>query len=404
MESVGFLNLPLDTKELRQTLIDFGASSLLGAPVLGSEEVEKPWTPCEEETFFSGVEAGLHFPDRPNPRGWTKQVITSDSKIALQRISEGMVGKTGIRGAIGGTFPILDIIGNHSWMPLPRRLITITDGVAGFLFHEMESSGKTFDQALQEAQWKKVAPGNPTLHLHSLIARDRLALLASLLFGKKLPAEGIWSQGFGGINPRDFEIGKTLNLSLRLLGVVELRENGFECWVRPCYIPSRYILAQVRGGCEAVYMQCRDDSSFVFTGPGSGFRVSLRGMLKDLQMLASGGQFGYLTPAPAAFPHSEKVLPIDHCPSQFLLRLSLVNFASTLGQIANAFSEAGVEITRMVHGREIGYVPQTEGENGQSELLLITDSIPERIMNRIHETIRKEIRLATVKACIRYEG
>jgi len=395
MGAAGFLNLPLWHDELKKILSAYGVAELIAAPALGKEEAEHLWASLEEEDFFSAVEIGWHFSQRPNPSRWPKWVITSDPALATEKILMSPCDNIGFRGAIGGTFPILDICTPRELFPRPKRLLTVADGISSFILSEMEQTGKSLDEAQSEIQWRNLAPSNMTRHTHGLIARERLALLGSLIFGKALKINEIFVEGFGKIDPRDIKIAKTLNFSVRLIGSVEQRENGIEAWVRPCLIPQKYLLAQAKGGMESAYLQCDADNSFIYTGPGTDNEVVLRGMLRDFKSLVRHGSLGYATLKPA------DILPKDEIFSSFFLRISIMNFSSTVGQIINLFAEKGIEVRNIFQpGKNL-----EKGDSAESngEIVFFTKPNFESAMRKTTEAIGSEIKLATVRSCIRYE-
>ncbi|HEY9070592.1 MAG TPA: hypothetical protein VIV61_10085 [Candidatus Ozemobacteraceae bacterium] len=411
MATPGFLNLPGRQDELRTTLERLGLSDLTRRPVLGGENAERPWSTLEPSEFFAVVDTGFHFPERRPPPDWTPWVITSDAGTANTRLENGLASQTGMRGAIGGTFPFLDICGTNVFLPIPRRLLAMTDGVAGFILTEMEQSGRSLEEAVREAQWQGIAPGNITRHLHALTARERLALLASAVFGINLTAERILAEGFGQLEARDVAIARSLGYAIRLLGAVEAHEDAFEAWVRPCLLPSRYVLAQVRGGSEAAYMQGADGSSHIFVGPGTSFEVSLRGMLRDYHQLREKGTLGT---APFA---ACSLIPSHRQVSGCYLRLRLVNPMATLAQVTKVFAEAGIEVRYIVQpDAEIvsqetppgniacKRVSQPSSPIGNEELVLFTAPVEDGILHGAIEQIRVEVKLAAVKCCLRYES
>ncbi|HNV69117.1 MAG TPA: hypothetical protein PKO06_05420, partial [Candidatus Ozemobacteraceae bacterium] len=246
MPTVGFLQLPLWHEALRAQLRQFGQEELLRAPVLNAEDTGDGWKSLSTEEFFRFVQVGLHFEAVRPIAQITDILITSDANLALKRILEFPTGTTGVRGALGGLSPLLDLFNRDCFQDRPRRMLCIADGVTNFVLNEMEHQERTLENAVQEAQWQNIAPGNPTRHLHGLVARERLALLATVLFGIKLSPDQILVEGIAKLEQKDIQLARSLDYSLRLLGAIERRENRIEAWVRPCLIPCRYLLSQVR--------------------------------------------------------------------------------------------------------------------------------------------------------------
>ncbi|NLI77569.1 MAG: hypothetical protein GX442_14175 [Candidatus Riflebacteria bacterium] len=392
MSTVGFLNLPPWPAELRQGLHDHGLPDLLRAPVLGTEDVDPPWTSFPDEEFFGTVDTGLQFADGRPPTRWPSRVITADAPTACRRFLNRQRGTTGVRGAIGGTAPLLDLFHARAGYPAPRRLLAMTDGVAGAVLGEMGRSGKTLEESLQEIQWRDLAPGNATRHLHGLVARDRLVLLGSLVFNITLDPEQVFTEGFGQVSPRDLALADTLDATIRLLGVVEAAEGGTAAWVRPVLLPSRYLLAQVRGGAEAAYLQLADQTSLFFSGPGTTPAVVLRGMVRDWRdLLAADG-------GPLRAEDSRETTTPAEPPATFYLRFALTRFDLTVSQVLNVLAEQGIGIGSLFQP------PSAPGNGQETELVVFTRPVAEKTLQDALRLLRERVRLASLKTCLRSEG
>jgi len=274
--------------------------------------------------------------------------------------------------------------------------LAVTDGVVSFILSEMEHSRGTVDDALREAQWQGVAPGNPVRHAHGLVARERLALLASRMFGIKLPAEKIPVEGITKISWEDVEIAKENNFCVRVLGIVEKKENHLQAWIGPCLIPDRYLLAQVRGGMEAAYLQFKDRTSMVYVGPGTSKEVVVRGMLRDLDQFQKQGDFG--NP-----PFREiSCIPLDQQSASFYVRISIMEFVSTVARIMNIFAERNVKIQSFYQRPSLKFSDVREVD--ASDFVIFSKPVQEGVVRKVVDEIRSEVKLANVKSCIRVEG
>lgn len=396
MPNVGFLQLPLWHEALRSQLRKLGQEELLRAPVLNAEDTNGGWKSLEPDEFFRVVQTGFHFEGSRPMEKITDVVITSDPFLGLKRILEKTICTTGIRGTLGGLHPLLDLFSRESFQTRPRRMLCIADGVSNFILNEMEHHHLSLEAAVQEAQWQNIAPGNPTRHLHGLVACERLAILGSVLFGVQLSPEQMLVEGISKLELKDIQLAHSLDFSLRLLGMIERNEQGVEAWVRPCLIPTRYLLSQVRGGMESAYLLRDEHEPIVFSGPGGGKETALQGMLRDWAVFSRQGNFDY--------PELERVplLPPEQVQSGFYVRIALLNAAATLAQITQVFAEFGVEIQKLM---QTGHqMEAAEPEGMVNEIVFFTRPIYEGTMNAALLKIREEVKLAGVKCCYRFEN
>ena len=395
MNGFGFLNLPPWHEAFRKNLKKFGLDHLINAPVLCGESFDPPWTSLEEADFFSRVDTGFHFPDAGHVTRFPKNIITADPDFAGNRIQSENYRNVGIRAAIGGTFPILDLLQSRAFLPDFTRLIAITDGVISFILSEMENSSVSIEEALREAQWKGIAPGNPTRHTHGLISRERLALLGSILFETPIPADSIPVEGINKISFEDVQVAKFYHFNIRLLGVIEKQEEAFQAWIGPCLIPGRYLLARVRGGMESAYLQFVDKTSMVYTGPGTGKEVVCRGMLRDFEQLKFQGSFGLPILKKASF------IPMEKQVSGYCIRISLIDLTSNLAKISQIFTEKGIQIQSISQYDDGKKTPK---ESGVFNMVIFTQPVANEAFVTMLETIKKEVKLATVKSYYRFQN
>jgi homoserine dehydrogenase len=393
MAAVGFLDLPSWHGVLREQLKQYGQDRLLGAPVLCGEAFSPPWRSMEAEEFGAVQAIGLSFAEGRSAPELVPIVITADGQTALSRLFADSPKPTGARGALGGLYPLLGLCGAKAFQPDIQRLLGVPDGVLSFVAADMERTGATVDEAFREAQWQGVAPGHVTRHAHGLVLRDRLALLASLLLGIRLHPDDVPTEGIQKVAPRDVAIAREHGFCVRVLGSVEQLEKGIAAWVGPCVIPERYLLARLRGGTEAMYVQFVDKTSLAYIGQGSEKENCLRGMLLDLEQAERAGALDY----PPLRPVS--LVPSTAHQSCFYLRFSLLETTATLAKITTIFAESGVDIERLLHVKS----PGAKKDPDQDEMVLFTKKCSESTLTSALDRIATDAKLASLKARMRLE-
>lgn len=413
---VGFVNLPAWREEFIDIVRSSGADALLQAPVLGRESADRPWRCLDAEEFYSVVGCGIHFPDGAGVARWPGKVLSLDPELTIRRLHAGGGPTTGVRAAIGGTFPLLDLVRDGHYQAAPLRLLTINDGVAGTILEIMEAQHLSLAEALQESQWQNKVPGNPALHLHGLVSRQRLALLGSFVFRTLLPVDEITVEGINSLDSLDVRLAARFGYSIRLLGVIERHATGLAGWVAPCLVPLRYMLAQVRGNMEMAYLHVGDGTSQIFSGPATSSLVAVRGLLRDLEIGRTGDLscFSVDSPVPAIVPSGTDapMSAVALAPSAptlsnetrigYYLRFSMLDFTRTLAQVASILAESGVDIS-LVHQPEETWCPNGGCPSGQTVVLFSTPTTEKTLFAALAR-IRTDVRLATVHTCLRHEG
>ncbi|EKD81802.1 MAG: Homoserine dehydrogenase [uncultured bacterium] len=389
MQSVGFINLPAWQADLQKILTNLGREDLLRIPVLGRENVEKPWVAFESGDFFAAVETGIHFAGNGNLKRLPATVITTDAELAINRLLHGDYQKTRFSAAVGGIFAFLRTVADDYAVGCPDKLFVQNDSVAGYILSKMETVGKTLEEAIHEVQWEGIATDNPSQNLHGIVTRNRLILQIASVFGLIIRPETVNTLGISTLSCEDVTIARELGCSIRLLGLAQVDSDRVCAVVEPCLIPSVFLIAQARAGSEIVYLQTTSGNSHVYSGPGSSYETQVRAILSDLVSCT--------IKQPQIAIHEGAV---EDFSDSFYLRLSLINMNDTLAQILQLFNRAGVEIDK-IH-QPAHQVSRETAEAARQNLVLITGKTRRIVVEAILTQISEQIRLASVRSCFRF--
>ncbi len=389
MQSVGFINLPSWQAELQKILTRFGREDLLRIPVFGRENVENPWVAFESGDFFAAIGTGIHFEGAAASDRLPEKVVTADAELAITRLLSDSSQNTFFSAATGGAFAFLRTISAEYAVGVPDKLMVQNDSIAGYITGQMETTGKTLEEATHAAQWENIASGNPSKNLHGIVTRNRLILQIASVFGVIIKPEALRTLGINALSSEDVTIARELGCSIRLLGLAQLETGRLRAIVEPCVIPSGYFLAQARAGSEIIYLQTTTGNAHVYSGPGTSYETQVRAILSDLE--------------PCAAQRSQISVyndNIEDFSDSFYLRFTMINMNDTLAQILQLFNRAGVDIEK-IHQPSILVSHETPGA-GRQNLVIITNRTQRSIIESIMLQIGEQIKLANVRACFRF--
>ncbi len=389
MKSAGFVNLPDWKQRLQEILTGFGREDTVKLPVLGRENAESPWMTLDAGDFFAAVQTGIHFSGSNNIRRFNENVVTTDAELAINRLLEGRKHQTFFSAAMGGTFPFQRILGSAYATVRPDKIIVQNDSVTGFILSRMEKEGKNLEQALHEAQWEKLVGGNPSQHLHGMVARNRLILQMAAIFGVLLRPDQVPTIGINSLVIDDIRIAGELGYSVKLLGIGQYHGGVVKALVEPCMIPERYLLAQVRGGSEMIYAKTLEGLSQVYTCPGSSPESQVRGILTDLY-----------EPCPSIAGDLLPAEKIESFADHFYLRFNIVNMTDTLAGLLQMFSRNSIEIEK-IHQPAVAVSRETVDNAGYT-LVLLTGKVSRGSLEKTLTQISSQIKLAGLKSCFRF--
>ena len=382
MKNAGFLNLPVWKDRLQGILVKMGREDLLKLPLLGRENSDNAWPAFDRDEFFSLVETGILFKGRP-VKDFPPRIITSDSSLALLRLEEGLYSSTFFSAAIGGTFPFINLL-KDCCIERPVKFFSQNDAFAGFVLSTMEKSGKEIEEAFNDARWKGIADESSNLSLHGIVSRNRLVLQVAEIFGCYVNPEKIKTIGISSILKEDVSLAKGFGMSIRLLSIAEFDGKELKAITEPCMIPDRYFLAQARAGSEILYVITSDNQSQVYACPGSSAETEARGIVKDLE---SAGD--------ASRKELVRIDKVGDFENKFYIRFDVTNLTSTLAELLRIFETADIEIDNIRH-LSVSY-ETVEGV----PLVLFTKETTRNSLNKAIELIKRNIKLASIKACFR---
>ena len=121
-----------------------------------------------------------------------KNVVTSNKELVAEKGLEltTLARRKGVNflfeASVGGGIPILRPICQCLAANEISSVCGILNGTTNYILTEMIQMGKSFEQALREAQEKGYAEADPTADVEGLDAGRKICILADLCFGKNV--------------------------------------------------------------------------------------------------------------------------------------------------------------------------------------------------------------------------
>ena len=110
--------------------------------------------------------------------------------------------------------------------------------------------GKSYQEALSEAQALGYAEADPTLDVSGHDTAHKLTIMATLAFGAKIDIKKIPVTGIDTLDELDVAYGQELGYVVKLLAIAKFQElktaRGLSLCVRPAFISMEHPLAWCR--------------------------------------------------------------------------------------------------------------------------------------------------------------
>jgi len=280
-----------------------------------------------------------------------RPVVTANKQLLAQHGDElfGAAREAGVQlrfeAAVAGVIPIIRVIQESFGVTEIDKVFGIVNGTTNFILSEMASTGASYAEVLSRAQELGYAEADPTDDVSGADAAAKMAILARLAFHTPVTLEEVAYEGVERVTPDDLAYARELDLSLKLLGVAERREQGISVRVFPCFLYGGHPLSPVGGPFNAVMVEAQAITEVTMSGPGAGGPETASAVLGDVVSILAGE-------APV---HETRVkLPIvSDVTSSFYLHLEVADRPGVLAKIAQVLGEHEISVKSVVQ-RGIG--------------------------------------------------
>ncbi len=273
--------------------------------------------------------------------------------------------------SVGGGIPVIRALREGLVADNIRRIYGILNGTCNFILTSMEQTGQSFEQALQAAQAAGYAEANPALDIDGKDTAHKAVILASLIYGQHFPLEAVSVEGIRGLAELDMAYARELGYCIRLLAVIRDAGPEVEVRVHPALVPSRHILASVKGVFNAMLIESDGAGELLFYGRGAGREPTASAVISNVadaaMALASAAARRPFLGMPAA---ARRLRDINQTEVRYYLRLNLLDRPGVFGEIGTVLGRHGISIASLL---------QKEDRAGaQVPVVIITHTAPER--------------------------
>jgi homoserine dehydrogenase len=223
------------------------------------------------------------------PAGWARATlgrgrpyVTANKALLatyggeLARLASERNGALLASASVGGATPMIEFVEHLAASSRIVRLRGLLNATTTFILGAM-GAGRSYDSALAEAQSAGYAEPDPTFDVEGRDAAQKLAILASVAWGRWLPEREVATRGIVGI---EVPPGTTIRL------VAEADETGMS--VQPMELEPGTALAAASGVEGVLEVHLRDGSVLRLSGPGAGGPASVGAVYADLARLERG--------------------------------------------------------------------------------------------------------------------
>lgn len=223
---------------------------------------------------MGGINPALSFTRRALEAG--KSVCTSNKELVAAYGPEllTLAAKNHcnymFEASVGGGIPIIRPLNTCLTAERIESIVGILNGTTNYILTKMDQEGADFKEVLKEAQEKGYAERNPEADVEGYDACRKIAILSSLMTGKSVDYQDIYTEGITKITASDFKYAKALQKSIKLLAMCKETKDGYEAMVAPCMIDCKHPLYSVQDVYNAVFVHGNTLGDTMYYGRGAG--------------------------------------------------------------------------------------------------------------------------------------
>ena len=266
-----------------------------------------------------------------------KSVVTSNKEVVASFGVElcEIAASHGVRymfeASVGGGIPIIRPMMTDLASNKINSINGILNGTTNYILTAMRDDGKSFSDALGEAQRLGYAEANPAADVEGKDAARKTVILGAIASGKLVSPEAISTEGITNISLCDVELAQTLGYSIKLIGHAEDRDGKLLAFVSPMAVSESNPLARIDGVFNGILVNANMVGDVMFYGPGAGKLPTASAVVADIVDVIAKRD---VPPTPVGWvsAEAEDIAPLDDyvCPRLVIVDGECDNALATL--------------------------------------------------------------------------
>jgi homoserine dehydrogenase len=280
-----------------------------------------------------------------------KHVVSANKQLVARRGAElfAAASEAGVQlrfeASVCAAIPVIKVLRESLLVTNVHRVLGIVNGTTNYMLTEMEA-GKTYDEALADAQAKGYAEADPTDDVSGADAAAKMAILATVAFNSRVELDDVDRVGIDAIDPADVAAARQLDMVVRLVGAARLVDGSVDVRVQPSFVDRHHPLASVDGAFNAVMLQGDAIREITLEGPGAGGIETASAVVADMASVIGTMATGFLQ-NDAAWRSLPPLAAGEHR-SPFYFRLSVEDRPGVLARVADLLAEREISVARLL--------------------------------------------------------
>ena len=217
-----------------------------------------------------------------------KHVVTSNKELVakhgteLLKIAKDMNVNYLFEASVGGGIPIIRPLYSSLISNELTNVVGILNGTTNYILTQMIKEGASFEEALKGAQENGYAEKDPTADVEGFDTCRKIAILASLAFGKYVNSEDISTEGITKITLEDVAYAEEFGGVIKLVGMATRADDGVYARVCPVILKKEHPLGGIDDVFNGILIKGDALGDVMFYGRGAGSLPTASAVVSDV--------------------------------------------------------------------------------------------------------------------------
>ncbi len=217
-----------------------------------------------------------------------KSVATSNKELVASKGPELMtVAKEHnanflFEASVGGGIPIIRPLHTSITADEVTEITGILNGTTNYILTKMANEGADYETVLKQAQELGYAERNPEADVEGGDACRKIAILTSIVYGKHLNYENIYTEGITKLDTKDFKYAKELKASIKLVGTTRKINGELYSFVAPMMLDASHPLSGIDDVFNGIFVHGNVVDDVMFYGRGAGKLPTASAVVSDV--------------------------------------------------------------------------------------------------------------------------
>ena len=257
--------------------------------------------------------------------------------------------------SVGGGIPIIRPLASSLTGDVIEEITGILNGTTNYMMTKMYNENADYDAVLKEAQAMGYAERDPSADVEGHDACRKIAILSSIISGKQVDFEDIYTEGITEVSLEDIQYAKAMDMKIKLLASCKRSGEKLCAIVAPHLVAKSHPLYNIEDVFNAIFVKGNMLGDSMFYGSGAGKLPTASAVVGDIVEAAKNPNRSMMATWDAeklALEEKKDIL------KKFFVRVK-GSEESLKADLENAFGT--IQVVNLVEG-EFGFVTEVMSE------------------------------------------